>query len=274
MRRQNDHMDRMAFMQWVSGRDWWHGASDDNVGAQVARSGLLKPRKSSGVDYSRLRGKGEVASRPDRVYLTPTLVFALDYAIGSWWSLAPDAWTGADVRQLIRAKGENGWIFRVSGEVLASVSSSPRSIEPDEDAVGYAVYRAAQRVDAGSDDVSDYEEHELDGRLPGLKRSVIQSESMAHRIMGAVPANVGDMQYEDLLEGSTRAMAAIGKQMVRRLPLSLVYDLISAGSSVAVAAEVPISQALTFHRSELAIRRHDATSLLRAARSVPVGSPA
>lgn len=260
-----------AIARYVARRRWLHGTRREAHGAAAAASGHIAPSSETGLG----RFRGEQRPMPGRVYLTDLPAFALDYAAGSWLGLADSSTLASWVHRLRLevASGDEdryGYVFRVSGGAVARAAAlEPRGVEPDEDAVGYAYYRAYQRLMDEGDGPLDPDL--MDYRWPGLLRAIEADAGLASRVNDAAAAMT--LQQQARAEGGDlKAWASGGKRMVRAMAPGLRAELVEAGASISVAGRLPIEAAWRLDKYRVAELARGAADLLSICEPVRVGA--
>lgn len=100
---------------------YWHGTPDSGRASGILRDGIA-PQSLEGR-------KGFLAPVKGMVYLTPSLQYAIIYALGGDMA-------GHSVPPSFMAKdGPTGYVFKVDRNDLTG------AVQPDEDSVGEAIYR-------------------------------------------------------------------------------------------------------------------------------------
>lgn len=102
------------------GKTYYHGTEDDKDGKSILRIGINPPDLT-------LKKKSMLTPVTGKVYITPTLRYAIIYCIGG-------DMLGHKVLDSWLTQGRRfGWLFVIDGKEL-------KDIQPDEDSVGEMIY--------------------------------------------------------------------------------------------------------------------------------------
>lgn len=240
---------------------WLHATKREDLGESVLRSGSLLPPSETGVPTA----TGAAKPLRGRVYLTRTSAMAIDYAVGAWVGLADshDRKEWADRMRRDVASGyedRHAYVFEVEGGSLAGRGA--RGVMPDEDAFGYAYYRASGRLQSYGDlpghveldpDVMDY-------RWPGLFEAISSDLGLALEVNDA--ASVMSLHEQAGAEsGDFKAWFSGGKKAVKRMGPGLATRLIDAGASISVLGGVKIAAAWRLDKFRLPEIKRDASNM-------------
>jgi len=99
---------------------FYHGTPDEQAGQQILQQGLVIPPEEKAMQNGFMR---PVAGK---VYLTPSIQYALIYALGGDMA-------GHQLRPEWITKSRYGYVFQINGADL-------QDVQPDEDSVGELLY--------------------------------------------------------------------------------------------------------------------------------------
>jgi hypothetical protein len=111
----------------TAGTIYYHGTP-----LEAAAKAIMK----TGLKGAEVQGRGMMAPVAGRVYMTPSLAYAIIYAIGG-------AYAGHEAPESMIAKSRYGYVFVIDGNDLDTV-------EPDEDSIGEWLHNNGKRSDGGS----------------------------------------------------------------------------------------------------------------------------
>jgi 2'-5' RNA ligase/GNAT superfamily N-acetyltransferase len=180
----------VAIPRDILSKAFFHGEDNSAKAEQLLTTGIIPPG-SEGKKPS----KGFLIPVPGRTYATSNPEYALIYALGADMA-------GSDLPEsFIKGKGRYGYIFQIDNTSLAD-------LQPDEDAIGEAIWRG------------DYT------WLSNLARQ-----------------HLTEHQYRKVLEGEYAYFAVAGKKLAPLMSADRKFQMIRDGAAIASLGPMRISKA-------------------------------
>lgn len=228
----------------LSTRTYYHGTSKQTVGEKILADGAIKAPEIADLD-SRY-GKSNQRPVDGRAYLSPSLRYAVIYAIGANMagSKLPDSF--------IERGGQLGYLFVVDGKEI-------KDVEPDEDQLGALVSKLARLDDTRYDDIDDHPE-----LTAGLRSNRDLVASLSHQIKRSLTPNM----YQRAGQGDASWQSKAGKRLLRQLPDYLRTKIAELGSSISIPSAVPWAEAWSFDKNRCQELKRDCTNFFDIAQKV------
>ncbi len=232
----------------VKARTYYHGTDSAQTAEKIIADQCLKAPEVVNLDAR----YGQSFQRPQagRIYLTPSLRYAVIYALGG-------SYAGQQMPEWYFQKPgrtQYGYLFTVPG-------SSLEDIEPDEDQVG-DIPNIARNALAGSP-VSDYNDH------PEIQTTLATDPDHARRISHNVGRHFTPTMDKKSREGISAWHSKAGKRAVKHMSPSERVQVAELGTSIAAQqACIPFTQVWRIDKRRSAELKRDCSNFYEVAERV------
>lgn len=225
----------------VTARTYYHGTSDSEIGQKIVADGILKSPEIE--DLNKRYGQSHLRPVEGRVYLSPSLRYAIIYALGG-------VFAGTDMPDSRRGKGgDYGYLFVVDGKSLTDV-------EPDEDTLGGLIGKLSHL------DPSEYDDH------PELTAALRADPDLVARLAGMLPSYLTPTMLRNVKDGRYAWYAKAGKRLLKLLPPSIRVKVAELGSAIGAQSSVPWTSAWRIAKSRSAELKKDGSNFFEVAEKV------
>ena len=206
--------------------DYYYHGSGEKSGENILKEGYIKPAP---------KNKGNMSPRPDMIYLSTSLQYAMHYVVG--YNYEDFIKTGKHDSDT----GNTGYLFLISNRDIKN-----NNILPDEDglgmlvalAIGYKVYGIKEHLPKFKKLDSDIENELLD-----IYYEDVDDEEY-------IPGDFGSLD-EELKDGDYNAYAFVGKEVGKYLSNSTALKIVEEyGSHFSVKGKVKFSHAYALDKNK------------------------